>query len=86
MSEIGEMSDAEAKEKQQDFGLLRQAAERIGRPLLEELAEVDGFTEADAEKVAGALVRTVNAGWNLACQRRELEIEQRDNPNTESEL
>jgi hypothetical protein len=67
------MSDAEAKDKQIDAGLIHQAAERIGRPLLED--ELAHLSIEDRERIAAALVKAANAGWNLCVQRRELEIE-----------
>lgn len=63
-----------AKEKQVDAGLLAQAAETIGDPLLETLPDV---SVEDRQRIADALVKAANAGWNLAVQRRELEIENR---------
>src|SRR5258707_3695004 len=67
-----EMNDEAAKEKKRDAGLLAQAAEPIGDPLLDDLEDV---SFEDRQRIADALVKAANAGWNLAVQRRLSQIE-----------
>jgi hypothetical protein len=77
MSHMHDMSDEEAAEKRQDAGLLAQAAETIGEPLLE--GELAHLSLEDHQRIADALVKAANAGWNLAVQRRLSQIENQQN-------